>query len=166
LIFCFQGEKFILQKYLFLCFPSECRLELLENVDFPGTDIEFVYSPDVYHCQQMCTEHPSCLFFTFIRAEWTRDNRHFYCYLKKTSSGQPSRVRSFVTVLYSNFVLSAPCLDQLYPDLDFPGADYRSLFTPDYEECRRACTHDPSCQFFTWVNGQFSNEKISLEHRL
>ncbi|XP_055081361.1 coagulation factor XI-like [Periophthalmus magnuspinnatus] len=159
---------------LCLCTNSsgeECRLELLENVDFPGTDIEFVYSPDVYHCQQMCTEHPSCLFFTFIRAEWTRDNRHFYCYLKKTSSGQPSAQNPLVGVT-SGYSLKpcpdnqAPCLDQLYPDLDFPGADYRSLFTPDYEECRRACTHDPSCQFFTWLNGQFSNEKIRYKCHL
>lgn len=45
-------------------------------MDFPGTDITFVYSPDVEHCQMLCTQHASCLFFTFIRADWTRDNRY------------------------------------------------------------------------------------------
>ncbi len=59
---------------------SECRQGLLENEDFPGTDITFLYSPDAEHCQQLCTQHPSCLFFTFVRADWTRDNRY------KTSS--------------------------------------------------------------------------------
>lgn len=59
-----------------LCISSECSREFLENVDFPGTDITSVYSPDVEHCQLLCTQHPSCLFFTFVRADWTVDNRY------------------------------------------------------------------------------------------
>ncbi|KAK7898395.1 hypothetical protein WMY93_019248 [Mugilogobius chulae] len=150
---------------------QECLPELLENVDFPGTDMESVYSPDVNHCQQMCTEHPSCQFFTFVRADWTRDNRHFYCYLKKTSSGQPN-VRKPLLGVTSGYSLKscsknlAPCFNQVYPNLDFLGADYRTLFTADYEECQRACTHDPGCQFFTWVDHLFSNEKIRYKCHL
>ncbi|XP_020788402.2 coagulation factor XI-like [Boleophthalmus pectinirostris] len=165
---------FVFVSLLCLCGHSssqECHQELLENVDFPGTDIEFVYSPDVNHCQQMCTQHPSCLFFTFLRADWTRDNRHFYCYLKKTSSGQPS-VQTPLLGVTSGYSLKpcpehqAPCFDQTYSNLDFPGADYRVLFTTDYEECQRACTQDPGCQFFTWANSLFSNEKIRYKCHL
>lgn len=159
---------------LSLCTHSssqECRQELLENVDFPGTDIKFVYSPDVHHCQQMCTQHHSCLFFTFIREDWTRDNRHFYCYLKHTDSGQP-RVQTPLLGVTSGYSLKlcqttpASCFDQMYTNIDFPGADYRFLFTADAEECQRACTQDPGCQFFTWANSLFSLEKIRYKCHL
>lgn len=142
---------------------QECDRELRGNVDFPGTDIIFVYSPDVQHCQQMCTQHPSCLFFTYVRADWTKDNRHFFCYLKQTSSGQPN-VQTPLLGVTSGFSLkpcpenSGPCFPEVYPNLDFFGADYRTLFTPDYDECQRVCTHEPGCQFFTWVNGLFENK--------
>lgn len=55
------------------CISSECNRALLENVDFPGTDITFLFAPDAGHCQQLCTQHASCKFFTFVRADWTRD---------------------------------------------------------------------------------------------
>uniref|UniRef100_A0A8C6TMN8 Apple domain-containing protein n=1 Tax=Neogobius melanostomus TaxID=47308 RepID=A0A8C6TMN8_9GOBI len=156
------------------CIPSssqECRPELLENVDFPGTDIEFVYSPDVNHCQQLCTQHPSCLFFTFFRADWTKDIRHFFCYLKRTDSGQP-QVQIPVLGLTSGYSLkpcqtnSPSCFDTIYSNVDFFGADYRSLFTSDYEECQRACTQDPGCQFFTWIDSPFSDTKIRYKCHL
>lgn len=60
----------------FFCYPSsDCQREFLENVDFPGTDIKFVYAADVTHCQHLCTHHASCLFFTFLRLDWTQDRR-------------------------------------------------------------------------------------------
>ncbi|KAJ8334664.1 hypothetical protein SKAU_G00403030 [Synaphobranchus kaupii] len=74
------------------CFPavfsSECVRELQVDVDFPGSDILQILSPDVHHCQRACTQHHSCLFFTFIRPEWNWDKRQFYCYLKHTDSGK------------------------------------------------------------------------------
>ncbi|KAG7245144.1 hypothetical protein INR49_023710, partial [Caranx melampygus] len=51
-----------------------CRPNLLENVNFPGEDITSLYSPDAEHCQKLCTQYPKCFFFTFYRADWTRDN--------------------------------------------------------------------------------------------
>ncbi|XP_076610671.1 coagulation factor XI-like [Chaetodon auriga] len=154
---------------LSLC--QECQQELLENVDFPGTDITSVYSPDAQHCQQLCTQHHACLFFTFVRADWTRDNRHFYCYLKTTPSGQPN-VRTPLLGVTSGFSLkscspdSQPCLFQVYENVDFLGADYQTLFTANYEECQRVCTQDPACQFFTFVNGVFTPEKIRYKCHL
>ncbi|XP_056254533.1 plasma kallikrein-like isoform X2 [Seriola aureovittata] len=154
-----------------LSFSQECSRGLQENMDFPGTDITFLYSPDVEHCQQLCTQHPSCLFFTYIRADWTKDNRHFHCYLKSTPSGQP-RVQTPLIGVTSGFSLKPcnpqpnPCLPQVYQNVDFLGADYRFLFTADYEECQRVCTQDPNCQFFTFVNGVFTPEKIRFKCHL
>ncbi|KAK9527261.1 hypothetical protein VZT92_015913 [Zoarces viviparus] len=154
-----------------LSFSQECNQQLLENIDFPGTDIKFVFSPDTNHCQQLCTQHPSCLYFTFIRADWTTDNRHFYCYLKKSSSGQPN-VRTPLQGVTSGFSLKPcssepqPCLPQLYHNVDFNGADYQSLFTADYDECQRACTQDPACQFFTFINGVYTTESIRYKCHL
>uniref|UniRef100_A0A665TCT2 Plasma kallikrein-like n=2 Tax=Echeneis naucrates TaxID=173247 RepID=A0A665TCT2_ECHNA len=151
----------ILVGLLSLCsfsFSDECRTEILENTDFPGSDITFLYSPDVEHCQQLCTQHPSCLFFTYIRADWTRDNRHFYCYLKTTSSREPI-AQNPLRGVSSGFSLKScspdpsPCLFQVYQNRDFLGADYRFLFTASYEECQTVCTQDPHCQFFTFLNG-------------
>lgn len=55
---------------------SACNPNILLNMDFPGNDITFLYSPDVNHCQLLCTQHPSCLFFSFIRVDWTHDDRY------------------------------------------------------------------------------------------
>ncbi|KAL7382547.1 hypothetical protein ABVT39_024220 [Epinephelus coioides] len=154
-----------------LSFGQDCNQQLLENTDFPGTDITSVYSPDVEHCQLLCTQHASCLFFTFIRADWTRDNRHFYCYLKTTPSGQPN-VRTPLLGVTSGFSLKScspdlqPCLSKVYQNVDFFGEDYRTLFTADYEGCQRECTRDPACQFFTYVNGVFTPEKIRYKCHL
>ncbi|XP_062414265.1 coagulation factor XI-like isoform X2 [Pungitius pungitius] len=144
-----------------LSLGQECRPQLLEDVDFPGSDIQFVFSPDVDHCQQLCTQHPACLFFSFLRADWTRDNSNFYCYLKTSSSGEPN-VQTSEQGITSGFSLKPcspdpkPCLPQLYPGLDFPGADYKTFFTEDADECRRACTQDPACQFFSFLNEVFT----------
>uniref|UniRef100_A0A3P9Q2U6 Coagulation factor XI-like n=1 Tax=Poecilia reticulata TaxID=8081 RepID=A0A3P9Q2U6_POERE len=152
-------------------FSTACPNELQENVDFPGSDITFLYSPSVEHCQQLCTQHPACLFFTFVRPDWTRDNRHFYCYLKSTPSGQPSSETPLLGVT-SGFSLkscnpdSKPCFSQIFQNVDFLGADYRTLFTPDYQECQRVCTQDPGCQFFTFITGEFSNLNIRFKCHL
>ncbi|XP_037330862.2 coagulation factor XI-like [Pungitius pungitius] len=165
---------FILGALLSICSLSlsqECREKLLEDVDFPGSDIQTVISPDVDHCQQLCTQHPACLFFTYLPAEWTQDNRNFFCLLKSSSSGEPEG-KTPVQGVTSGFSLKPcspvpkPCLPRMYPGLDFPGADYRALFTEDAEECRRACTQDPACQFFTFLNEGFTLENFRYKCHL
>ncbi|XP_059206201.1 coagulation factor XI-like [Centropristis striata] len=169
-----MGTHLVLVVLLSICslsFSQECNRQLQENVDFPGTDIKFVYAADVEHCQQLCTQHPSCLFFTFVRPDWTRDNRHFYCYLKNTPTGKP-KVQTPLLGVTSGYSLKScnpeadPCLSKVYQNVDFPGADYQTFFTADYEECQRACTQDPSCHFFTFVNGVFTPEKIRYKCHL
>ncbi|XP_062384281.1 uncharacterized protein LOC134071536 isoform X1 [Sardina pilchardus] len=71
---------------------TECFPHLKVDVDFPGSDVKQIISTDELHCQRACSQHPSCQFFSFLRPDWTRDSRRFYCYLKHTDSGKPSRV--------------------------------------------------------------------------
>lgn len=87
-----------------------CRMDLQNNMDFPGSDVSQVYASDAKHCQNLCSDHPTCMFFTFVRPDWTQDTRyktskrmkqgkflnlrlffcrHFYCYFKVTASGEP-----------------------------------------------------------------------------
>ncbi|KAK7933110.1 hypothetical protein WMY93_004006 [Mugilogobius chulae] len=150
---------------------QECRDELLEDVNFPGSNIKYIFSPDENHCQQMCTEHPSCQFFTYVRHDFPEAERKFYCYLKETSNGEPAQVKALkgVTSGYSLKAChdhSAPCFTRKYSNRDFFGADYRSLFTPDYKSCQKECTRDPGCQFFTWVNRLYPDTTIRFKCHL
>uniref|UniRef100_A0A3B3ZP74 Apple domain-containing protein n=1 Tax=Periophthalmus magnuspinnatus TaxID=409849 RepID=A0A3B3ZP74_9GOBI len=145
---------------------APCLDQLYPDLDFPGADYRSLFTPDYEECRRACTHDPSCQFFTWVNGQFSNEKiRHFHCYLRRSSSGQPSAQNPLVGVTSGYSLKPFLCL-HMYPDLDFPGADYRSLFTPDYEECRRACEHDPSCQFFTWVNGEFSNEKIRYKCHL
>ncbi|XP_076005813.1 coagulation factor XI-like [Genypterus blacodes] len=159
---------------LLLCTLSdsqECVRELQRNMDFPGSDITFVYSPDEEHCQKLCTQQAACQFFTFVRSDWTNDNRNFYCYLKRSSSGQPDVKRPLLGVT-SGFSLKGcsaeprPTLSAVYQGVDFFGADYKTLFTADYEECQRVCTQEPGCQFFTFVKADYTTTSIRYKCHL
>ncbi|KAJ8387490.1 hypothetical protein AAFF_G00155910 [Aldrovandia affinis] len=153
----------------------ECVSELLVDVDFPGTDRVQILSPDALHCQLACTQHHDCAFFTFVRPDWTRDKRQFYCYLKHTTSGKPVTIKTLngVTSGYSLKLCkdrsSQTCLSTVYENVDFTGADYTFLFTANYKDCQTACTKDSSCQFFTFLNQDFPmpkyRNKCCLKHR-
>uniref|UniRef100_A0A3Q2FWU5 Apple domain-containing protein n=1 Tax=Cyprinodon variegatus TaxID=28743 RepID=A0A3Q2FWU5_CYPVA len=143
-----------------LSFCQECIPGFLENVDFPGSDITFLFSPSVEHCQQLCTQEPSCLFFSFNRAD-----SNFQCYLKSSSSGKPESQIPLqgVTSGYSLKPCNpnpTPCLRQVFRNVDFFGADYTNLFTANLEECQRLCTGDPRCQFYTFITGDFPQSDI------
>ncbi|XP_059206160.1 coagulation factor XI-like [Centropristis striata] len=173
----FQTEKMrthlIFVVVLYLCGVSfsqgnrkECRRQLQENVNFPGSDIRNLFSPGAEHCQQLCTQHPSCLFWS---GDFRQNNSH--CFLKTSTSERPNRQRT-VKGVTSGYSLKPcnpdpnPCLSKVYQNVDFPGADYNSLFTADYEECQRACTQDPSCQFFTFINENFTSAQYRYKCQL
>ncbi|XP_053190115.1 coagulation factor XI-like [Scomber japonicus] len=80
---------------------------------------------------------------------------YYHCYLKSTPSKQP-KVHRPKKGFTSGFSLKPclpcqrPCLPHVYDNVNFPSSDYRTLFTPDYQECQRVCTHDPGCRFFSF----------------
>ncbi|XP_053718881.1 coagulation factor XI-like [Synchiropus splendidus] len=151
-------EQLILLSLLSLACLSasqDCSPALLENTDFPGSDVANVFAADAVHCQNLCTQHPGCSFFTFVQPKSA--NSHFTCYLKATESGQPTVQRPRNGGV-SGFSLKpcqphnpSPCMLNVFPNVDFPGSDFRSLFTYDYKECQRVCTDEPGCQFFTFT---------------
>ncbi|XP_037549560.1 coagulation factor XI [Nematolebias whitei] len=165
---------FVVACLLSLCsfaLTDECRSGFLKDMDFPGTDLTFLYSPSVEHCQKLCTQHPSCLFFTFIRPDWTKDDRNFQCFLKATPSGEPASQTPLPGVT-SGFSLKAcnqdiqSCFPEVFENVDFFGADYRTLFTATSEECQRTCTQDPACQFFTLLNENFAGTNVRFKCHL
>ncbi|XP_014905718.1 coagulation factor XI-like [Poecilia latipinna] len=148
-----------------------CNPGLLRDWDFPGSDNKILFSPDADHCQHLCTQEASCLFWAFIGPDCRVDNRHYHCFLKSTSSGSPTtqNPKQGTTAGYSLKScnpLPTPSLSKVYEDVDFTGADYRTLFTADYQACQKACTEDPFCQFFTFINGKFSNTNIRYKCHL
>uniref|UniRef100_A0A3B5KPF4 Apple domain-containing protein n=1 Tax=Xiphophorus couchianus TaxID=32473 RepID=A0A3B5KPF4_9TELE len=135
-----------------LCFYCRrCDSGLRLNWDFPGSDIKILFSPDAEHCQFLCTQEAPCLFWAFIGPDCL-------CFLKATSSGKPEKQnpKQGTTAGYS-LKSCTPSLCKVYENVDFPGADYRTFFTVDYKACQKACTDDPFCQFFTFLNGNLTN---------
>ncbi|KAG7317192.1 hypothetical protein KOW79_019490 [Hemibagrus wyckioides] len=131
--------------------------ELKVDVDFPGDDFLQIYSPDVQHCQLACTQHPSCLFFTFFRSDWVKDNKTFHCYLKRTATGSPFQVVA-QTGVTSGFKLvhqDNKTAQELKVDVDFPGDDFLQIYSPDVQHCQLACTQHPSCLFFTFFRSDW-----------
>ncbi|XP_008419732.1 plasma kallikrein-like [Poecilia reticulata] len=163
---------FIFVALLYFCAGSfGCDPGLLLDWDFPGSDIKTLFSPDAEHCQHLCTQEASCLFWAFIGPYCMVDNRHYHCFLKATPSGKPEKQnpKQGTTAGYSLKScnpLPTPSLSKVYEDVDFPGADYRALFTADYQACQKACTEDPFCQFFTFINGKFSDTTIRYKCHL
>ncbi|XP_053348809.1 plasma kallikrein-like [Clarias gariepinus] len=137
--------------------------ELRVDFDFPGDNILQIYSPDPQHCQLACTQHHSCLFFTFLRADWTKDNRKFYCYLKYTASGVPHKIQ-YLKGVTSGFSLSTryktdACMSSVFQDVDFTGSDYLQLTVNTYDDCQKQCTRDPDCMFFSFTTETFPDSE-------
>uniref|UniRef100_A0A8C6WP47 Apple domain-containing protein n=1 Tax=Neogobius melanostomus TaxID=47308 RepID=A0A8C6WP47_9GOBI len=147
-----------------LFFLIFCRPELLENVDFPGTDIKFVYSPDVNHCQQLCTQHPSCLFFTFVRADWTKDNRLPQVQIPLLGLTSGYSLKPCQTNSRKNHQNDHYWLTVAHEGLDLNGSDMRFVVLDDAESCRRACNDDSNCQFYTYVTENFSDSAYRYCH--
>ncbi|XP_027893009.1 plasma kallikrein-like [Xiphophorus couchianus] len=163
---------FILVALLYFCAGGfGCDSGLRLNWDFPGSDIKILFSPDAEHCQFLCTQEAPCLFWAFIGPDCLVDSRHYQCFLKATSSGKPEKQnpKQGTTAGYSLkscSPLPTPSLCKVYENVDFPGADYRTFFTVDYKACQKACTDDPFCQFFTFLNGKFSNTNVRYKCHL
>ncbi|XP_032425048.1 coagulation factor XI-like [Xiphophorus hellerii] len=157
---------FILVALLYFCAGSfGCDSGLWVDWDFPGSDFKSLFSPDAEHCQFLCTQEAPCLFWAFIRPDSKIDNRFYYCFLKASSSGKPDKQnpKQGTTAGYSLKScnpLPTLSLSKVYENVDFPGGDYRNIFTVDYKACQKACTDDPFCQFFTFVNEKFSDTNI------
>ncbi|CAB1442937.1 unnamed protein product, partial [Pleuronectes platessa] len=61
--------------------PSKlvCQGKLFLNTDIPGHNIDKLPAASAEHCQALCTDKPSCTYFTY-------NSRNFQCYLKENPS--------------------------------------------------------------------------------
>ncbi|XP_048453926.1 plasma kallikrein-like [Rhincodon typus] len=169
---------------------SSCFETVHDGLDFPGNDIHQSVVENEESCQRKCTEEPDCQFFTFIKEEfhnepqrcvreeiakgcvWTfqylithlpfSPSFRFSCYLKRTTTGQPS-VESDLQNVVSGYSLrhcgtQSSCFETVYDGLDFPGNDIHQSVVENEESCQRKCTEEPDCQFFTFIKEEFHNE--------
>ncbi|XP_078513663.1 coagulation factor XI-like [Lissotriton helveticus] len=139
---------------------STCPEYLIPNFDFAGEDFDQVLAPDAENCQLICSNHPHCQYFTFLTEDWAVDNRKFFCYLKRFNPRTPSLV--FIQNAISGFSLRGfgikkRCSDHIFKGLNFLGNDRGVVKADSDQQCKRLCKEDPLCQFFTFVDGAFSN---------
>ncbi|XP_078538730.1 coagulation factor XI-like [Lissotriton helveticus] len=139
---------------------STCPEYLIPNFDFNGEDFDLVLAPDAENCQLICSNHPHCQYFTFFTEEWTADDRKFFCYLKRSDPRTSSLV--LVQNVISGFSLrrfgiKKRCSDHIFKGLNFLGNDRGVVKADSDQQCKQLCKDDPLCQFFTFVDGDFSN---------
>ncbi|XP_032392270.1 plasma kallikrein [Etheostoma spectabile] len=136
-----MGTHLILVGLLSICslsFGQDCNQQLLENMDIQGNDITSLFSPDAEHCQLLCTQHPSCDFFTFVRPDSTNDVRHFFCIIKTAPNGQPS-VQVPLEGVTSGFSLKPCSQTKSLACLSVPNVDSQVPTTePCYRETMRS----------------------------
>lgn len=139
---------------------SRCPEYLIPDVDFAGNDFDQVLAPDAENCQLICSNHPRCQYFTFLTADWTADNRRFFCYLKSSPTMTPSftRLNNVISGFsLRSFGIKRRCSDHTFKGFDFLGNDRGVVKADSDQQCQQLCKEDPLCQFFTYVEGAFSN---------
>lgn len=51
----------------YLCFTQCVKGKLFPRTDIPGGDIMMLPAASPQHCQALCSAHPLCTFFSFVR---------------------------------------------------------------------------------------------------
>ncbi|KAF4073797.1 hypothetical protein AMELA_G00247520 [Ameiurus melas] len=137
--------------------------ELKVDLDFPGDDVLQIYSPDAQHCQLACTQHHSCLFFTFVRADWSTDNRK-KCFLKYSWTvpippeirNTPSVISGFSDSLYKAKGTTKECNQEILIDIDYPGDDFENVLAASPQHCQFLCSTHPHCTHFSYSSSKYS----------
>ncbi|XP_069058009.1 coagulation factor XI-like [Pleurodeles waltl] len=151
------------------CPPSqacdqECSDLVLNDINFPGHEIDSVMTPDADRCQLVCNDLPLCQFFSFTNEKCTDDSQRFKCSLKAACTGMPSEVVPTPNV-QSGFSLRnvrshKTCSYEFYLDMDFPGNDQKILKAYSHKHCQRLCSRDNLCQMWTYVTNEFAKQEL------
>ncbi|XP_018409394.1 PREDICTED: plasma kallikrein-like [Nanorana parkeri] len=137
----------------------DCIPGLKQDVYYQGGDKGSVFVPDVEHCQLVCTFNPHCIMFSYLNASWPKETERFSCLLKDSAKlslpeisirGAVSghSLKHCTTKIYT-------CRDKLFPGLDMLGTNYNTSKVTNMEQCKKHCTNDIHCQFFTYVSETF-----------
>lgn len=139
-----------------------CIRDIFQNTVFEDKNVDTVMAPDAFVCRQICTHHPTCLFFTYFSQRWPKEDERNLCLLKTSKSGLPS-TRIKKSKALSGFSLqscrhSVPvfCHTSFYHDTDFLGEELDIVDVKGHEACQGACTDTIRCQFFTYSPTQES----------
>ncbi|KAM3910207.1 coagulation factor XI-like, partial [Leptodactylus fuscus] len=131
---------------------QNCSSLLYPELEFFGLDVADTSAVDVESCRSSCTDHPDCEFFSFY---WDPDLESYRCRMRSSPLGVPEDVYP-ATNATSGFSLKATgdldCWTLLFPNTTFSGALIGYIMAPDASYCRLLCTHNPSCQFFTYLS--------------
>ncbi|XP_050193889.1 coagulation factor XI-like isoform X5 [Myiozetetes cayanensis] len=151
---------------------SECVIQIYENTYFQGGDLTTFFTPSANYCQVVCTYHPTCLFFTYLPATWTKDPaKRFSCYLKDSDTEMLPKVDmegaiSGHSLKQCNIQITA-CNSRTYTHMDFLGDELNVTYTKGHRACQQVCTDVIRCQFFTYFPLQDScNEERKCECHL
>uniref|UniRef100_A0A8C5K4E9 Coagulation factor XI n=1 Tax=Jaculus jaculus TaxID=51337 RepID=A0A8C5K4E9_JACJA len=154
----------------FMCSIPDCVTKLFKDTCFQGGDIDTVFTPSAKFCQMICTQHPRCLFFTFMAESESRDpSQWFACILKDSVTETLPKINMTGAISGYSFKqcshqLSA-CNKDLYMDLDLKGMNYNGSVATSALECQERCTDDMHCHFFTYATRHFpsaAHRKICL----
>ncbi|XP_069486348.1 coagulation factor XI-like [Ambystoma mexicanum] len=128
---------------------------LLMSMDFPGNDVEMTLAPDAEYCQLICTHHPFCTFFTFFTAYVNQSKSRFFCSLKYNAARNPGSPVPLQGAI-SGYALAKDdgnlnrCFPKLFPNINFPGNNLKSLPADNATACQDICTTSFDCQFFSY----------------
>ncbi|XP_050193887.1 coagulation factor XI-like isoform X3 [Myiozetetes cayanensis] len=142
---------------------SECVIQIYENTYFQGGDLTTFFTPSANYCQVVCTYHPTCLFFTYLPATWTKDPaKRFSCYLKDSDTEMLPKVDMEGAIsghsLKQCNIQITDCQMDIFDDQEFSGTNITSFFTPDFSVCQTICTYFPKCLFFTFFTRKWEIE--------
>ncbi|XP_053311182.1 plasma kallikrein isoform X2 [Spea bombifrons] len=132
-----------------------CRRDLFQNAHFSGSNLTSVLTPDVHTCQKICTFYPNCLFFTFLKKEWSDPLQRNHCYLRTSKTGLPDEAIekehaiSGFSLLTCKFSPSA-CPMPVLTDMEFHGTDLIEQDVDGEQNCQQLCSKTLRCQFYTY----------------
>ncbi|XP_028932215.1 coagulation factor XI isoform X1 [Ornithorhynchus anatinus] len=148
----------------FACFLApvfgECMTRMYNDTYFQGGYLRTVFSPNVQHCQLVCTLHPRCLLFSFLPGRLTPDPaKRFACFLKDSESEMLPKVTVAGAVSGHSWKQChhhiTACLKDVFPGLDMRGTNHDAGPAQNWRECQARCTNDAHCHFFTFATSAF-----------
>ncbi|XP_071068711.1 coagulation factor XI isoform X2 [Dasypus novemcinctus] len=142
---------------------SACNKEIYVDLDMKGLNYNASTTRTARECQQRCTDHVHCHFFTFATSRFPSREHRNICLLKHTQTGTPTRITELRNVesgfsLNSCALSNLACIRDIFPETVFEDLNVDSVVAPDAFVCRRICTHHPNCLFFTYFSKEWPGE--------
>ncbi|XP_063313573.1 coagulation factor XI-like [Pelobates fuscus] len=138
-----------------------CADLLVSDLEYEGVSVLEEEVQSSHECQQLCTNHALCQFFTVLPTD--TGNGKSICYLKNAPGNIPTMVTARPTAV-SGFSMDynsmkkgvQSCTSLLYPNMGFSGTDVGQVLVSDAESCRISCTQSPDCKYFTFYGGDWN----------